>query len=94
VSPKDSRPLPVISSSQNISNYDLHTIRQRLGANVRRLREQRGWSCACLASRAQIDEDHLAAIEAGEQDRADFDSLIRIRKSLGAGDHELFDGVG
>ena len=61
---------------------------------MRRLREQRGWSCACLASRAQIEEDHLAAIEAGEQDRADFDSLIRIRQSLGAVDQDLFDGVG
>ena len=82
-------PLP-----QNIANHDLHTIRQRVGANVRRLREQRGWSCACLASRAQVDEDHLAAIEAGDPERADFDSLIRIRQSLGAGDRDLFDGVG
>lgn len=82
------------ASLQSIADQDLQTIRQAIGANIRQLREQRGWSHARLAEETNIAADHLAAIEAGEPGRADFDSLVKIRLCLDVTYPDIFGGIG
>ena len=79
---------------QSIADHDLQTIRQGIGDNIRQLREQRGWSHARLAEETDIAADHLAAIEAGEPGRTDFDSLVKIRLCLDVSVPDIFGGIG
>lgn len=42
---------------------DARSIRQRLADNVRRLRDERGWSQEQLAALARLHHNHISAIE-------------------------------
>jgi ribosome-binding protein aMBF1 (putative translation factor) len=88
VSPVSQQPL------QSISEQEMQAIRQRVGQNVRRLREGRGWSRARLAEETNLDVDDITAIEAGEPHRATFDNIDKIIRCLNVASHDLFAGIG
>ena len=55
---------------------------QKLGQNIRDLREKRGLTLEKLAAEVELDASFLAYIERGEKNVSS-DKLIRIAKSLG-----------
>ena len=78
---------------QSISEREMQAIRQRVGQNVRRLREGRGWSRARLAEETDLDVDDITAIEQGEPHRATFDSIDKIIRCLNVASYDLFAGI-
>ena len=72
----------------------MQAIRQRVGQNVRRLRESRGWSRARLAEETNLDVDDITGIEEGKPCRTTFDSIDKIIRCLNVASHDLFAGIG
>ncbi|MET3667945.1 helix-turn-helix transcriptional regulator [Caulobacter sp. 1776] len=55
---------------------------RKLGGGIRARREAAGWTLAALARAAALDEEALAAIEAGRRD-PDYLTLTRLARALG-----------
>jgi transcriptional regulator with XRE-family HTH domain len=66
--------------------------RIRFGANVERLRRQRGYSLDQLAARSQMRKEEIEDILRGEAE-ARVDSIYRLAGSLDVTPGELYDGV-
>ena len=56
-------------------------IRERLGRNVRRLREAKGWSQERLAERADMDRSYITGIEVGARNPS-LKALERLAAAL------------
>jgi putative transcriptional regulator len=54
---------------------------ERMGARIRKLRDQRGWSQANLAARSSISREYLARMETGRQDPR-ISVMVRLAKVL------------
>ena len=65
-------------------------IRQRLGRNVRRLREEKGWSQEDYADRAGIHRTYVSDIERGRRNPS-VTVVERLAKPLGATPGNLLD---
>jgi transcriptional regulator with XRE-family HTH domain len=61
----------------------------RLGAKVRELRTQQGYTQEELARRAQLDAKHVQTIEAGRAN-ATVSTLVALADALGCGVRDLF----
>lgn len=81
------------SHEQFASAEDSRAIAQMLGSNARALRGQRGISRKQFADCIQLDESEVAAIEAGDADFLDFDTIVRIRTCLGVDIDDLLSGI-
>jgi transcriptional regulator with XRE-family HTH domain len=64
------------------------TPRDSVGATVRRLREERGWSLTDLAERAGISRSYLAQIESGKSAPTE-EKILQLADALGALPSEL-----
>ncbi len=64
----------------------------RLGARIRKLRKQRGWSQVVMAERIGIDRSFLADIERGKRN-VSIGTLDIIAKGLNRSLAQLFSGV-
>lgn len=60
-----------------------------LATNLRRLREDRGWSQRQLGERAGVHKQVIADIEAGKTRMPAYDKFIRIARALKADPDEL-----
>lgn len=65
---------------------------QKLGGRIRACRETAGLTPAHLARAAAIDEETLAAIEAGRRD-PDYLTLVSVARALGASVGALLSAV-
>ena len=65
-------------------------IRQRLGRNVRRLREEKGWSQEDYADRAGIHRTYVSDIERGKRNPT-VTVVERLAKPLEVATGQLFD---
>jgi transcriptional regulator with XRE-family HTH domain len=65
-------------------------IRQRLGRNVRRLREEKGWSQEDYADRAGIHRTYVSDIERGRRNPS-VTVVERLAKPLGIETGRLLD---
>jgi transcriptional regulator with XRE-family HTH domain len=65
---------------------------QLLGANVRRLRQERGLSQEELGFRIGIHYTYLGSVERGERNVA-LRNIVRIARALGVPVAELFEGI-
>ncbi|MDP3675578.1 MAG: helix-turn-helix transcriptional regulator [Novosphingobium sp.] len=65
-------------------------IRQRLGRNVRRLREEQGWSQEDYADRAGIHRTYVSDIERGRRNPS-VTVVERLAKPLGLPPGRLLD---
>ena len=54
-----------------------------LSENLRRLREDKGWSQRQLADRAGVHKAVIADVEAGKTKIPAYDRLVRIARALG-----------
>ena len=66
-------------------------IRQRLGRNVRRLREQKGWSQEKFAFEAEIHRTYVSDIERGVRNPT-ITILEKLAVSLGVTASNLLEG--
>jgi transcriptional regulator with XRE-family HTH domain len=66
---------------------------QRLGANVRGLRHERGWTLEQAAERSSLDLKHLQKVEAGVLNLT-MVTLVRIADGFNVPLHVLFDPSG
>lgn len=64
-------------------------IRQRLGSNLRRAREERGWSQEEFADRANIHRTYVSDIERGARNPT-IAVVERLARALGIGAADLF----
>jgi HTH-type transcriptional regulator, competence development regulator len=60
------------------------TARQRLGEQIRMLREKRGFSREALAAETGLSAVYIKKLEAGERTSPSFPALERISRALGA----------
>lgn len=65
-------------------------IRQRLGARVRQLREQRGWSQDVLAELASLNRSYIGSVERAEHNIG-LNNLVRIAGALEVSISALFE---
>ena len=65
-------------------------IRQRLGRNVRRLREEQGWSQEDYADRAGIHRTYVSDIERGKRNPT-VSVVEKLAKPLGVAAGSLLD---
>lgn len=63
------------------------------GSNTMALRGRMGVSRNQLAECIQRDECEVAALEAGDHDCVDFDTIVRIRACLGVDIDDLLSGI-
>lgn len=63
-----------------------------LGSNVKRLREQKGWTQEALAGRAGLDRSYVAGIEAGLRNPST-KALAKLARALGVTLSRLFEDV-
>jgi transcriptional regulator with XRE-family HTH domain len=68
-------------------------IRQRLGRNVRRLREQKGWSQEKFAFEADIHRTYISDIERGARNPT-ITVVEKLATSLGVTASELLEKTG
>jgi transcriptional regulator with XRE-family HTH domain len=61
-------------------------------ANLRRLREERGWSQERLAHESDLNPSHVAKIERTEREPG-VRTITKLCKALGIPASELFDGI-
>lgn len=66
--------------------------RIRFGANLERLRRQRGYSLDQLAERSQMEREKIEAILRGETE-AHVDSIYLLAGSLDVTPGQLYDGL-
>jgi transcriptional regulator with XRE-family HTH domain len=64
-----------------------------LGANVKRLRESKGWTQETAAAKATLDRSYVAGIEAGLRNPST-KALAKLAAALGVTLSDLFKGVG
>ncbi len=64
-------------------------IRNRFGAKVRQLRNDRGWSQEAFADRAGLHRTYIGAVERGEQNIS-LENIERLAVTLGVSLAELF----
>lgn len=64
-----------------------------LGANVKRLRESKGWTQETLAGRAGLDRSYVAGIEAGLRNPST-KALAKIARALAVKLATLFEDLG
>jgi transcriptional regulator with XRE-family HTH domain len=64
-------------------------IRSRLGARVRQLRNDWGWSQEAFADRAGLHRTYIGSIERGEQNIS-LENIERLAATLGVSLAELF----
>jgi len=57
----------------------------KLGAMIRRLREEKGWTQAKLAARAKVTQGYIAQLEAGTRQRLSLEVADRLARALGVG---------
>ena len=69
----------------------LHPLLKRLGARVRRLRDQQGWSQEELAHKARVDRSYMSGIERGVRNVSVL-NLSKVAKALGVPLESLFRG--
>lgn len=55
---------------------------KQLGAVLKTLREQRGWTQAQVAERAAITQGYLAKLENGDQENPSLDIVRRLARAL------------
>ena len=67
------------------------TLLATLGENIRRYREQHGWSQAELGRRADVEYSTINALESGEQKGMRSDRLHRVAAALGVEVGELLE---
>ena len=65
-------------------------VRQRLAANMRRLRKDRGWSQEALADEAGLDRTYISGIERRVRNPT-VTVVDRVASALGCGLGELLD---
>jgi transcriptional regulator with XRE-family HTH domain len=66
-------------------------IRRQVGANVRRLREARGWSQEQLAFESSLHRTYISGVERGVRNPTVV-VLAEIAKALGVSPGQLLDG--
>jgi transcriptional regulator with XRE-family HTH domain len=59
-----------------------YTARQRVAANLRRVRQARGWSQEALADLAGLHRTYVGSIERGERN-VSVDNIERLSQALG-----------
>jgi transcriptional regulator with XRE-family HTH domain len=64
-----------------------------LGANVKRLRESKGWTQESLAAKAGLDRSYVAGIEAGLRNPST-KALAKLARALDVSLSVLFDRIG
>ena len=69
-----------------------HSILERLGENVRRIRLSKGMSQEELALEAGLDRTYMGGIERGERNVAVL-NLCKVARALGVQPGELFEGL-
>jgi len=65
---------------------------EKLGANIRRLREERGWGVEELAQKAGATEDYVLKAEAGKR-RITLYAVMCFCDALKIGPSELLEGI-
>lgn len=63
-------------------------IRERLARNVKRLRQEKGWSQEDLAAHAKLHRNQIGFIERNERN-VGIDMLEKLAEALGVQSHEL-----
>jgi XRE family transcriptional regulator, regulator of sulfur utilization len=66
------------------------TLRKIIGENIRRLRQEKGWSQEKLAVRCKLSHNYIARLERGEMNPG-LDSLEKLANGLGTQVRGLFD---
>ena len=69
-----------------------HRSLRALGLNLRRLREEKGYTQERLGERAELDSTYISGIERGVRNPSVI-SLVRVAKALGVTVAELLAGV-
>jgi transcriptional regulator with XRE-family HTH domain len=64
----------------------------QFAANLRRLREARGWSQERAAHESGLNPSHVAKIERGEREPG-VRTIAKLSKGLGVSASELFEGI-
>jgi transcriptional regulator with XRE-family HTH domain len=64
---------------------------RRLKTVLKTLREQRGWSMAELAKRADVTDAYIAQLETGARKNPSLDVLKRLARALGVPVTELLE---
>jgi len=67
-----------------------HKLLKRFGNNVKKLRNNKGWSQEKLAKRADLHRTYIGSIERQERN-VSLINVERIAKALGVDIHRLFD---
>jgi transcriptional regulator with XRE-family HTH domain len=62
---------------------------RRLGAMIRRLREEKGWTQAKLAAQAKVTQGYIAQLETGTRKRLSLEVADRLARALGVGVADL-----
>jgi transcriptional regulator with XRE-family HTH domain len=57
--------------------------RMTIGARVKRLRRQRGWSQYALAKQSGVSQPYLWELEAGQKTNPGIETLRKLAKTLG-----------
>jgi transcriptional regulator with XRE-family HTH domain len=65
---------------------------KHFGTNVRRAREQRGWTQGDLAARCGIDNARVSRIELGRREPK-LTTVIRLSRALDVPPNKLFEGL-
>lgn len=68
-------------------------IRVRLGARIRALRYDRGWTQIDLAVESGLSKDHISELELGKREIC-LDALCKIALALGQKSSELLASIG
>jgi transcriptional regulator with XRE-family HTH domain len=75
-----------------ISRMATPDVRAIFGANLRRLREQGGWSQEGFALHAGVHRTYVGGIERGERN-VSLENIVRLARALKASPAELFAGI-
>lgn len=78
----------IISHNRGMKNRD---IRNRLASNLRRMREQLGWSQETLAEHADLHRTYVSGLERGKRNPT-IGVLEKIARALGVGVSDLVRG--
>jgi transcriptional regulator with XRE-family HTH domain len=64
---------------------------RRLKTVLKALREDRGWTMAELAKKADVTDAYIAQLETGKRDNPSLDVLKRLARALGVPVTELLE---